>query len=80
MNIEVIKDEDMGAYRELSSMVGGECGVPSLKIYIDPSLAERTQRMLIIHSVIENYNRSMPHDKVEQLCGFIEEALDMLKE
>jgi len=79
MNIKVIKDQDMETYRALSSLVGGECGVPSLAIYVDPSLPERTQRMLVIHAVLENYNRGMPHDKVEQLCGFIEEALDQLE-
>lgn len=80
MNIQVIKDKDMGTYRELSSLVGGECGVSRLDIYVDPTLPERTQQMLVIHSVIENYNRSLPHNKVEELCGFIEEALDKLKE
>ena len=80
MNIEVVRDNDMATYRGLSSLVGGECGVPSLMIYIDPSLPERTQRMLIIHSVIENYNRSMPHNKVEELCSYIEDALDQLGE
>lgn len=78
MNIQVIKDNDLATYRALSSLVGGECGIPSLKIYIDPQLPPRTQRMLVIHSIIENYNRTMPHDKVEELCGFIEDALDML--
>lgn len=78
MNIQIIKDNDMAAHRALSSLVGGECGVLSLTIHIDPMLPKRTQRALVIHSVIENYNRGMPHDKVEQLCSFIEEALDML--
>jgi len=79
MNIEVIKDCDMATYRALSNVVGGECGVPTLRIYIDPSLPIRTRRMLVIHSVIENYNRGMPHHKVNQLCEFIEDALDKLE-
>lgn len=80
MNIHVIMDKDMSTYRELSSLVGGECAVPCLDIYIDPQLPIRTQRMLVIHSIIENYNRSMPHNKVEELCSFMEEALDMLED
>ncbi len=59
-------------------LTGGEFGVSKLDIYVDPSLPERTQQMLVIHSIIENYNRGMAHDKVEELCSFIEEALDML--
>ena len=79
MNIKVIKDKDMETFRELSSLVGGECGVPNLTIYIDPILPKRTQQLLVIHSIIENYNRGMPHDKVEELCSFIEDGLDELE-
>ena len=73
MNIQVIKDKSMP-----TDLTGGEYGVSTLDIYIDPDLPERTQRMLIIHCVLENYNRAMPHEKVEELCGFIEEALDLI--
>ncbi len=74
MNIKVVKDDT-----QPTNMTGGEFAVPRLDIYIDPTLPDRTKRMLVIHSVVENYNRSMPHDKVEELCGFIEEALDQLE-
>ncbi len=80
MNIQIIKDTDMATYRELSNATGGECGVVSLKIYIDPSLPLRTRRLLVIHSIIENFNRTMPHDKVDELCAYIEDGLDILEE
>ena len=73
MNIRVIKDKTMP-----TDLTGGEYGVPRLDIYIDPDLPERTQRMLIIHCVLENYNRSLPHEKVEELCQMIEDALDLI--
>lgn len=73
MNIRVIKDNTQPTH-----FTGGEFGVSRLDIYVDPTLPEKIQRLLVIHSVIENYNRGMAHDKVEELCSFIEEALDML--
>jgi len=75
MNIKVFTDRDMP-----TDLTGGELTVANINIYIDPDLDMRTQRLLVIHGVIENYNRSMPHDKVDELCSFIEEALDMLEE
>ena len=73
MNIKVIKDNTMPSY-----LTGGEFGVSSLEVYVDPSLPERTQRALVTHAVIENYFPSLSHGKVEELCGDIEEALDEL--
>ena len=46
---------------------------------MDKNLPSRTQIGLIIHAVIENYNRGMPHDKVEELTGFIQEGIDQLE-
>ena len=73
MNIRVIKDKTMP-----TDLTGGEYGVSKLDIYVDPDLPERTQRMLIIHCVLENYDRSLPHDKIEELCQIIEDALDLI--
>ena len=75
MNIRVIKDKTQPTH-----FTGGEFGISRLDIYIDPSLPERTQQELIIHCVIENYCRSWQHGKVEELCGYVEDALDKLKE
>ncbi len=73
MNIRVIKDSEVQ-----SDITGGEYGIPRLDIYIDPDLPERTQRMLVIHCILENYNRSIPHEKVEELCQILEDALDLI--
>ena len=73
MNIQVIKDKTMP-----TDLTGGEYGVPKLDIYVDPNLSERTQRILVIHCIIENYDRSLPHEKVEELCQMIEDALDLI--
>ena len=70
----MIKDETMPTH-----FTGGEFGISGLDIYIDPSLPERTQRELIIHCVIECFDRSLPHNKVELLTEFIIEALDQLE-
>jgi len=75
MNIKVIKDSTMP-----TNLTGGEFGIPQLDIYVDPRLPKRTQRSLIIHCVIENYFRSIEHSKVEEVCSFIEEAIDQLDE
>ena len=75
MNIQIKRDATMP-----TDLTGGEFGVSTLKIYVDPALPIRTQRILVIHSIIENYNRGIPHDKVEELCEFIEGGLDMLEE
>lgn len=77
MNIQVIKDKLIPPHLVFT---GGEYGVAKLDIYIDPELPLRTQRMLVIHCLIEDYFRSIEHSKVEELCGFIEEALDMIEE
>jgi len=75
MNVTVRLDQNMP-----SDVTGGEYGLVSLDIYVDPDLPEETQRLLVIHSIIENYNRSMPHDKVDELCGLIDDALMQLGE
>ena len=74
MNIQVIRDTTMPSH-----LTGGEFGISNLEVYVDPSLPERTQRALVTHCVIENYFRSLSHEKIEELCGFIEEALDALE-
>ena len=73
MNIKITKDETMPTH-----LTGGEFGISNLEIFIDPRLPIETQRMLVIHCIVENYCRSWSHDKVEQLCGFIEGALEEL--
>lgn len=73
MNIQIIKDTEMP-----TDLTGGEYSSANIDIYVDSDLDIRTQRLLVIHSVIENYCRSWVHSKVEELEGFIGEALDQL--
>jgi len=73
MNIKVIKDDSMPSH-----LTGGECGISGLEIYVDPRLPIRMQRILIIHSIIENYFRSIEHNKVDDIVELITEALDQL--
>ena len=77
MNIKIIKEDGLPVHL---AEVGGECAACNLELSVDQSLPIRTQRILVIHAVIENYNRGMSHSKVEQLTGFIEDALDKLEE
>ena len=75
MNIRIIKDESMP-----SDLTGGEYAVANVVIYVDPDLDIRTQRLLVIHSILENYFRSLPHSKIEELMVYLEEGLDLLDE
>ena len=77
MNIKVLKATER---REHTSCTGGEYATCNLEITVDDALPIELQRELVIHSVIENYDRSMPHEKVEELTGFICEALDQLED
>ena len=72
MNIKVIGEEDPN----FTFVSGGECAVCDLTIYVSNTLDARDKREVIIHAVIENYCRSWPHDKVNQLTEFIQDALD----
>ncbi len=75
INIKVIKDKNQPTH-----FTGGEFGISKLEVYIDPTLPDRTQRALVIHCVVENYLRSVSHEKIEELCSFIEDALDQLED
>ena len=57
---------------------GGECAVAKLEISVDKNLPIRTQRALVRHAIIENFNRGLPHDKVELLCELLQEGEDLL--
>lgn len=76
MNITVIK-EDIPL--ESSLLIGGECAKCDLEITVDKHLPLREQQMLVIHSIIENYCQSWPHDKVNELEDLIREGLDQLQ-
>ncbi|KKM73570.1 hypothetical protein LCGC14_1409210 [marine sediment metagenome] len=75
MNIKVRK---VAEKREHTSLTGGECATSRLVIDIDKKLSARRQRELVIHAVVENYNRGMPHEKVDELTEFIMHGLDQL--
>ncbi len=74
MNIQVFREVEMP-----TDLTGGEYSTAEIGIYIDPHLPIRTQRLLVIHSIIENYCRSWAHDKVEELCEFIEDGIDQVE-
>lgn len=76
MNITVAYEKDHRAniYR------GGECVVSNIEIFIDPEMSYMEQQLLAVHGVVENYNLGLPHDKVDQLCGYIEDALIQLEQ
>jgi len=76
LNIKVIREE---MRVENTAGTGGEYADTTLEIYLDNSLPLRSQREVIIHAVIENYNRGMTHDKVDQLTDFIQQGLDQLE-
>lgn len=76
MIVKVVHDD--GCIEHIAG-TGGEYAISEITIHINKILPIRDQRMLAIHAVIENYNRSMSHDKVMELCGFIEDALDEIE-
>ena len=57
-----------------------EHSIANIEIHIDKHLIKRIQENLVIHSVIENYCRNWPHDKVDELEELIREGLDKLTE
>ena len=61
---------------EPTDFTGGEHAISKLDIYVDPSLPDRTQKGLIVHSIVENFNRNWSHTKVEELCELIQHGLD----
>ena len=61
-----------------SHRTGGEYAIPSLEIFIDSNLPPREQSLLVIHAVLEIYFCSVSHDKIDEVCEFITEALDQL--
>ena len=75
VNIKVTL-EDMNGY---SHRLGGECAFANLEISVDKALPIREQRLLIIHAILENYFRSIDHDKIDELEALIGEALDQLE-
>lgn len=57
---------------------GGEYASLQLEIYVNSELPERKQRILVIHSVLENWFPSLEHSKIDALTADIEEALDQI--
>jgi len=77
VNITVHREEMLGLSPE---EVVEEYGLLNLEIHVDKTLPYRTQQNLVIHAVIEGFCRNWPHDKVEELEGYIRDALDNLDE
>lgn len=75
MNIYLHFDREMP-----SDLTGGEYAVPVLDIYVDSRLPRKTQQMLVVHAVIENFCRNWAHSKVEELCDYLDEAIEQLGE
>ena len=73
MDIKVNKEDS-----KFSHLTGGEYATCDVVIYVDETLPLEEQRELVIHAVLENYFRSIPHDKIDELTSFITEALSML--
>ena len=76
MNITVCKEAILGLSSE---EVVEEYGMLNLEIHLDESLPYRMQQNLVIHAVIEGFCRNWVHEKVEELEGYIRDALDQLE-
>ena len=74
MNITVQKTS-----KRFTHLTGGECATCELEIEVDGSLPIKDQEARVIHAVIENYFPSLTHDKVDELEGFVVEALYQLR-
>ena len=75
MNIKILKENGVASHK-----TGGEYAIASVEIYVDGKLPPVDQREVVIHSIIENFCRNWPHDKVDELTGFIQDGLDQLEE
>lgn len=74
MNIKVIKREP-----SFSHLTGGEETAQHVEISIDRTLYPYEQEGLVIHSIVETYCLSWPHDKIDELTEYIQEGLEQLK-
>ena len=77
MKVNVNPEPDL-VYPENDLVTGGEYAISELSIFVNPELPMRTQRLLIIHAIIENYAPAWHHDKVDDLTALIEDGLDQL--
>ena len=57
---------------------GGEYTVSNIEIFIDPSLNIDEQKECVVHSILECYCPSWPHEKYDELGGLILEGLKQL--
>ncbi len=76
MNITVKTTKE----RQVDRVCGGEYAVCNLEIYISKDMTLREKQEVIIHAIIENWNRAWEHTKVEELTEKIMEGLDQLEE
>ena len=76
MNIGIVKDMFLP---EDSIALGGEYATCDLIVHVDSSLPPRSQRLVVIHSILENYLQSWHHDKIDELTALIESGLDELE-
>ena len=74
MNIKVILDKGVPI-----AETGGEYGIASLEIFVNSDLPIRKQRILVIHSVLENWFPSLTHATIDKLTSDIEDGLDQLE-
>ena len=74
MNILITKEN----LRELDPEIL-ECAQMDLRISLEQDLPIRKQRELVIHAIIENFNLSWTHDKIDELTDYITGALDDLE-
>lgn len=75
MNVNVVLEDDHDSFVQ----TGGEYAELTLDIHVDKTLIPERQRELIIHAIVENYCRSWPHDKVEELTEKIMDGLEKLE-
>lgn len=75
MNIKVKTTKE----RQVDRVCGGEYAVCNLEIFVSKSMSLREKQEVVIHAVIENWNRSWEHPKVEELTEKIMEGLDQLE-
>ncbi len=58
-----------------SHLTGGGYAICNLDVFIDKSLDYNSQVEILIHEILENYNKGMSHDKVDELTSIICDAL-----
>ena len=74
MNIEIDLIDRIDA-----ELGGTGYSVSVLSVFVDTNLPYEHQEAAVIHEIVETYCKFLSHEKVEELSGYIQHGLELLK-